>query len=123
MRNLRLFDEEEGNFDCLTDVPVIEPFSFSKNAKIGQRTSITCTVAEGSVPLEFLWTKGGQPITASHIDISKSEIDSTLRFKPIKSEDGGDYKCLVKNSVGSASHSAVLVIERELLIASRVDHT
>ena len=122
MRNLRLFGEEEGNFDCLIDVPVIEPFSFSKNTKIGQRTYITCSVTEGSVPLDFSWTKDGHPITASNVEIIKSDILSTLSLKPIKSEDGGDYKCLVKNSVGSASHSAVLLIERELLFTSRVDH-
>ena len=32
---------------------------------------------------------------------------------PIKSEDGGEYKCIVKNLFGFASHSAVLFIESE----------
>ena len=97
----------------MTDVPVVQPFSFAKEVKIGGRTSLTCSILKGSDPLEFIWTKDGHPIIASHIDISKSDIDSNIRFKPIKSEDGGDYKCLVKNSVGSASHSTVLLIERK----------
>ena len=99
----------------MTDAPVIQPFSFIKNLKVGQKTLITCSVTDGTEPFEFSWTKDGQPVTSSHIEISKSDIDSTLRFKPIKSEDTGEYKCIVRNPFGSASHSAVLFIESECI--------
>jgi len=92
---------------------VIQPFLFPKNAKIGQRASVTCLVTEGSEPLDFSWLKNGKTIKDSHIEVSKTTTTSTLSIKPIKNQDGGEYSCIVKNPVGTASQSAVLLIERE----------
>ena len=102
----------ENNLLCITDDPVIQPFYFAKNLKVGQKTSILC-LASGTEPFQFTWTKNGLPITSTHIGIQGFDVSSTLTLKPIKKDDG-EYACLVKNPVGSASHSAVLSIEREL---------
>ena len=104
----------EDNICCVTDVPVVQPFSFVKNLKVGMKTSVPC-VASGAEPFQFKWTKNGLPISSSHIEVTTSDTDSNLRFKPIKNEDEGEYACLVKNPVGSASHSAILSIERKFL--------
>ena len=95
-----------------TDEPVIQPFLFPKNTKIGQRTSVTCLVTEGSEPLHFSWLKNGKVIQDPDIQVVKTKSSSLLSFHPIKSQDGGEY-CIVKNPVGTASQSAVLLIELE----------
>ena len=104
----------ENYLRCVTDDPVVQPFSFAKNLKVGQKTSILC-LASGTEPFQFIWTKNGLAISSAHINIQGSDVSTTLTLKPIKEEDGGEYTCLVKNPVGSASHSAILSIERELL--------
>jgi len=96
------------------DLPVITPFSFPSSSRAGNRTTVVCIVTSGSNPLEFSWLKDRQPITASNIDISNAKSHSALHFEEIKSDDGGEYKCIVKNPAGTASHSAILVIEGEL---------
>ena len=102
----------EDNICCMTDGPVVQPFYFAKNLKVGQKTSVPCA-ASGSEPFQFTWTKNGLPVSSSNIEVTTSDTDSTLRFKPIKEDDGGEYACLVKNPRGAASHSAILSIERE----------
>jgi len=74
-----------------------------------------CAVSSGSRPLEFSWMKDGKSITSSTIEFSQTKSSSTIEINPIKSEDAGDYKCIVKNAVGSVFHSAKLVIEGELV--------
>ena len=101
------------------DAPVVTPFSFPSNEKVGSTTVIICT-AKGSHPLEFSWFKDGNPLTVSHIDISRTKFGSTLTFDPIKTEDEGEYKCVVTNSVGSSSQSASLVIQGELYFAKPI---
>ena len=91
------------------------PFSFPNGVKIGSRYGTICTILSGSPPIDFSWFKDGNPITASHLDIIRSKSSSTLDFDGIRSEDAGEYKCIVKNAVGSAFHSAKLVIEGELI--------
>ena len=104
--------DHEHNLRCMTDGLVVQPFSFAKNLKAGQKTSVAC-LASGTEPFQFIWTKNGLSVSSSHIEVTSTDTDSTLRFKPIKAEDEGEYACLVKNPVGSASHSAVLSIERK----------
>ena len=103
------------NIRSLTDGPIVQPFSFAKKLKVGQKTSVPC-VASGTEPFQFSWTKNGLPVTSTHIELQGSDVSSMLIFKPIKEEDGGEYTCLVKNPVGSASHSAVLFIERKFRV-------
>ena len=97
----------------MIDSPVIQPFSFPKDVRVGERTSLTCTVKAGSEPLEFSWLKDNLAISASNTEVSKSRASSMLSLNPIQSQDGGNYTCIVKNPVGSASHSTILFIERE----------
>jgi len=94
----------------LLDPPVVAPFSFP-TVKIGDRVVVTCSVSKGSGNLEFSWLKDDKPITDHHIDILRSKLSSNLEFDGIKSEDTGEYKCVVKNPAGNAFHSSRLVIE------------
>ena len=105
--------KQDNNVYSMIDSPVIQPFSFPKDTRVGQRTSLVCTVKEGSEPLEFSWLKDDRILSTTDIEVTKSKIDSILRFNPIQSQNGGNYTCIVKNPVGSASHSTILFIERK----------
>jgi len=94
---------------------VIIPFSFQSNTKVGSSTTIVCAVSSGLKPFEFSWMKDGKSLTSSNIEISQTKSSSTIDIDPIKSEDAGEYKCVVKNAMGSVFHSAKLVIEGELV--------
>ena len=87
------------------DAPVVTPFSFQTNTRVGTRTSLICSVSVGSHPLEFRWTRNGKPIESRNIEVANLKSSSMINFDPITSEDGGEYKCTVKNSVGTAFHS------------------
>ena len=105
--------KQENNVYFTIDVPVIQPFSFPRDVRIGQRTFIVCAVKEGSEPFEFSWLKEDKPITGANFKSSQSDVASTLSLNPIQSQDGGNYTCIIKNPVGSASYSTILFIERE----------
>ena len=94
----------------LLDPPVVAPFIFP-TVKIGGRAAVSCNAISGSGSLEFSWLKDGKPLIAPHIDILRSKLSSSLEFDGIKSEDAGEYKCIVKNPAGNAFHSSRLVIE------------
>ena len=111
--------KDKDNNVIQSDAPVVVPFTFPINSRIGSLTSVICSVSKGSHPLEFRWTKNGKPIESRNIEVGYLKTSSIINFDPITSEDGGEYKCTVKNSVGNAFHSASLVIEGESIIHFR----
>lgn len=111
--------------------PVIEPFVLPNSVQMGQRLSITCTVAKGDPPLIIKWLHDGEIINedshhnnhnsnypASNQQFVKvfhlTEYSSTLLFEAVKQEHRGNYTCLASNDVGEDSHGVSMVIYGEL---------
>ncbi|KAH9364293.1 hypothetical protein HPB48_008469 [Haemaphysalis longicornis] len=93
--------------------PAIMPFSFHKNAKLGQKMTVACVVSSGAAPLHFAWTHGEHRITSTSRRHVKTVLENVaaLTIEAISAEDLGNYTCTVSNAAGSTSYSAVLVVQ------------
>ncbi|CAL1281283.1 unnamed protein product [Larinioides sclopetarius] len=90
--------------------PRIQPFLFSKNVTFGQKIKSMCTAA-GREPLSFQWHKDGLPLyNSQNIKIQNHDDFSVLSLSSVDYNSPGNYTCTVKNTEGSASYSAELVI-------------
>ncbi|XP_055315179.1 cell adhesion molecule Dscam2 isoform X2 [Sitodiplosis mosellana] len=82
----------------------------------GQFVSFKCT-ATGSPPPQFIWQLDSQPIIevsslaryaiGQYVDIS-GDVISHLNITHVRPEDGGLYKCVCSNSMGTAEYSTRL---------------
>lgn len=73
--------------------------------------SLKC-VATGNPPPQFSWTLDGFPLpdhsrflVGQYVTV-QDDVISHVNITNIKSEDGGQYTCTAKNSMGLVSHSA-----------------
>ncbi|KAL7294790.1 hypothetical protein TKK_0011722 [Trichogramma kaykai] len=94
--------------------PQIVPFSFSdRPANSGESMSATCSVSTGDFPLAITWYFDGQKLTESLLDdvvISTSKRRSLLEIESVGAHHAGSYKCSVENDAGTATHTAVLIV-------------
>ncbi|XP_077485795.1 hemicentin-1-like [Amblyomma americanum] len=88
--------------------PRISPFSFPKNATVGQRGTAICTATEGDQPLSFRWLKNGRRLDGGDATVTDNADFSVLKIQSLDVNNSGNYTCVVANLVGSASHSATL---------------
>ncbi|XP_031617665.1 Down syndrome cell adhesion molecule-like protein Dscam2 isoform X3 [Contarinia nasturtii] len=82
----------------------------------GQFVSFKC-IATATPPAQFVWQLDSQPIIevsslaryaiGQYVDIS-GDVISHLNITHVRPEDGGLYKCLAFNSMGSAEYSSRL---------------
>ncbi|GFR15724.1 down syndrome cell adhesion molecule [Trichonephila clavata] len=94
--------------------PRIQPFLFSKNVTFGQTIKTFCS-AVGKEPLSFQWHKDGLPIyNSQNVKIVNHDDYSVLSLTSVDYNSPGNYTCIVKNTEGSATYSAELVIHGEL---------
>lgn len=93
--------------------PKIMPFTFGDDPfHAGQSATLQCTVSEGDLPLNILWTFNSEPIS-SHMEISTAKIGRRVSVLTIESVAGhhvGNYTCRGENSAGIASYTAQLVV-------------
>lgn len=93
------------------DAPKIQPFYFPKNLTSGKNVKIICSSTEGTHPLTFEWYKDGIPVShSSHITIKSDEDYTLLNIDSATWEDAGNYTCVLSNSQGSDSHTAILSV-------------
>ncbi|GFY47205.1 titin [Trichonephila inaurata madagascariensis] len=93
-------------------VPQIQPFMFPTRLSEGSSAKILCNIFHGKRPVDFQWLKNGKTLQPSkHTEITKQDDFSMLIVNKIKAKDAGNYSCIVKNSVGTSSHTANLVVE------------
>lgn len=97
--------------------PVIEPFILPNSVHMGQRLSITCTVAQGDASnIAIRWYKDGEIVDTDNSGkffvrvYHLAEYTSTLLFESVRVEHRGNYTCLAQNDVGEDAHSASMVI-------------
>lgn len=96
---------------------MIEPFSFPKSLREGQRASALCTVSSGDLPFKIRWFKDGRPIP-DNIGVRSNEVadySSTLLFESSALHHRGNYTCVAENDAGTVSHTATMVIHGMVL--------
>ncbi|XP_054724333.1 cell adhesion molecule DSCAM-like [Uloborus diversus] len=91
------------------EAPIIQPFSFPENVRIGHTLSIACTVMKGKPPFEFSWQKNNKILKRS-VSINTQEKVSTLLIDPVTKESTGNYTCIVSNVFGKNSFSSYLSV-------------
>ena len=74
-----------------------------------------CTTSSGELPLNFTWSKDGQPLSGpvaqlKRIQIKHDQDSSTLRIFPVRLDHAGNYSCLARNKHGWQSYQAALVV-------------
>jgi hypothetical protein len=94
--------------------PKIMPFTFGDDPfHAGQSATLQCTVSEGDLPLNIVWTFNSEPIS-SHMEISTAKIGrrvSVLTIESVAGRHAGNYTCRGENSAGTASYTAQLVVD------------
>ncbi|PRD27170.1 UNVERIFIED_CONTAM: Down syndrome cell adhesion molecule-like protein [Trichonephila clavipes] len=92
----------------------IQPFSFPSDSAIGKRASVTCTPLTGE-KMEFKWLKNGKEIGNGrhNIHIATLPLISSLIIDPLKSDDNGNYTCVVNSRGMSGSFTTSLEVMGE----------
>lgn len=86
------------------NAPELSPFPTSITKQLNSTIRLACTVSEGSLPINFIWTRNGQVLGKlpfiSKTSIEAKEFVSTLTIKDIRKEDAGNYSCSAQNNWG-----------------------
>ncbi|XP_054724337.1 cell adhesion molecule Dscam2-like [Uloborus diversus] len=98
-------------FISVNDSPAVAPFIFPPALKEGDRASVICTITSGDRPLQFKWKKDGQDIS-NFMNIKTQSItdSSVLIIEPVTSKSSGNYSCIISNSHGSDTFTALLTV-------------
>ena len=68
----------------------------------------------GQPPFQFEWRKNDKPLAREEtISIGTTEDASMLIFRQLRTEDAGNYTCIVKNQEGTDSFTAHLKMKSE----------
>ena len=99
------------------------PFLFpNKLLNEGMRSAVSCQILEGSLPIQFDWTKDGLSLGSSGIDgvtiRGNDEYSSTLIIDHLRFLHRGNYTCKASNAAGFASHSAELTVNGKYSLKS-----
>jgi len=92
--------------------PTITPFQWLPTPE-GHRTSATCQIPTGDLPIRITWYWNGKIIKNNHngVSISNRTFLSHLEFSDVKTEHRGRYTCKAENRAGSASYSKELIVQ------------
>ncbi|KAH8022254.1 hypothetical protein HPB51_023132 [Rhipicephalus microplus] len=97
---------------CNAEPPRVNPFSFLKRWRTGEKTSVTCMVASGTAPMKFIWMKDNKELVeTSNVRFKNDQGYSMLLFEPVEVNSGGNYTCVVKNRAGLDSYTTFLDVE------------
>ncbi|XP_070377121.1 junctional adhesion molecule A-like [Dermacentor albipictus] len=95
-------------------IPEVMPFSFSRNAVMGKKTSVTCALSSGRGPFRFSWLHDGKPLDNRGRGTSVKRVTDDISVMTIESVTAGDlgnYTCVVHNGAGTGNHTAALYVE------------
>ncbi|XP_076327077.1 cell adhesion molecule Dscam1-like isoform X2 [Tachypleus tridentatus] len=91
--------------------PAVSPFQFPSDAVVGMRIRIMCSVILGDPPFHFSWLKDGVVLSASYgLSVQYFQDYSILSTTNLVPKNSGNYTCSVSNGAGTASNSALLVV-------------
>ncbi|XP_064487529.1 hemicentin-1-like [Ornithodoros turicata] len=91
--------------------PKIQAFSFPATLTVGESAATLCAVTAGDRPYTFTWLKDGRKLEPhSKVKISQSDLSSAINLESLSISHSGNYTCVVKNSVGTASYVATLTV-------------
>lgn len=89
---------------------MIQPFHLPEKIQIGKALSVTCAVMSGKSPFIFKWYKDGSLLQTENTR-SESKKVSTFVIDPILETSGGNYTCVISNSIGKDQFSSVLTVK------------
>lgn len=100
-------------FNAYAVPPIIVPFSFGeKSSHFNQYLTLQCTISEGDLPINILWTFNNQLIT-SELDIITAKMgkrSSVLTIESVTAKHAGIYSCQGENQAGIAAYSTELKV-------------
>lgn len=128
--------------------PTIAPFSFKKDLSEGLRAQVTCMVEKGDPPFTIIWSKDGEPISASGTaaaaaygsaaaaatindlrqhsqtppGLRVTNIDahsSAIVIERVTAAHTGNYTCLARNSVAEVLWTAELIVRGKVKSTAR----
>lgn len=85
----------------------------TSRAREGEDHRLTCKISGSPLPT-VEWFRNNKPINTG--DRMKPSVDgrnAVLHIKDISLDDEGNYKCVVKNDLGSASSNADMLVDRK----------
>ncbi|TTE81756.1 Basement membrane-specific heparan sulfate proteoglycan core protein [Bagarius yarrelli] len=83
-------------------------------ARRGDSMRVQC-IAHGSHPISYIWTRVGGAAMSSAAKLTKEGV---LMIPQLKASDGGTYKCVATNHIGSSETFAIVTVrELELMFA------
>ena len=95
------------------------PFSFGEGAfHAGQSATLQCSILQGDLPLTLSWLFNGDPIPATHPEISTAMFGkraTMLSIDAVSGNHAGNFTCEGKNAAGKASYMAELIVNGLLL--------
>ncbi|XP_017758314.1 PREDICTED: Down syndrome cell adhesion molecule-like protein Dscam2 isoform X10 [Eufriesea mexicana] len=92
--------------------PKISPFTADRDLHLGERTTLTCSVTRGDLPLSISWLKDGRPMGPSE-RVSVTNMDqynSILMIESLSPDHNGNYSCVARNLAAEVSHTQRLVV-------------
>ncbi|UYV61600.1 hypothetical protein LAZ67_1005496, partial [Cordylochernes scorpioides] len=91
--------------------PMIIPFE-SMRLRQGSAGVLTCAINRGEPPLDISWQKNGEPLAPElGLSLQVHALFSLLAFANVGRRHAANYTCVVKNTAGSAAHSALVVVD------------
>lgn len=80
--------------------------------KVGKKASLACILEEGSLPVDFVWSKGDNMIsTSGNAKIESYKDISKLILQSVEIQDSGNYTCRANNQFGFDSSTSLLMVE------------
>ena len=96
--------------------PTIAPFKWPPIVA-GHRTSKTCEVPTGDLPIRITWFWNGKVMSSARgVSVDSKDFQSYLTFSEVKPEHRGRYTCKAENKAGSVSFSEELVVNGMLVV-------
>ena len=92
--------------------PKISPFTADRDLHLGERTTLTCSVTRGDLPLSISWLKDGRSMGPSErVTITNMEqFSSILMIESLSPDHNGNYSCVARNLAAEVSHTQRLVV-------------